>query len=1092
MTDAAYRLDGRVVASGPFYAAACDPRRHVVVEACAGAGKTWMLVARIVRALLDGALPQEILAITFTRKAAGEMRTRLVDGLLRCSRMTPDQAAAELERYGLAPGPARQRAAELIGLYEQLLHGGRMVEVRTFHAWYSQLLRAAPLELLADLQLAPGLALIEDIEDLRPEMMQAFHRSLLGDATLGDDYRRLAERHGRHVLNQWLDKTIERRTEIELADGAGVLEGSVEPPTRTDAHLEVLDTGFVEQARTLARALGARAAKSSKAETAARGVVDALALQDAAARYLALRQALFTDKGKGTPRKQLGDLPEQALMCQTLDALDLDIAQQRAHEDHVALSRLSRRLFACHTDVKRRRGLIDMADLERVAQALLSSHELSGWVQERLDARVRHLLIDEFQDTSPLQWQALHGWLSSYAGAGGDGPRLFIVGDPKQSIYRFRRAEPRVFEAAQHFVVDALQGTLAACDHTRRCAPGVVAVVNRVFAELAAEGRLPGWRAHTTEVAADHAAGPALRALPTAERAPRVGAEGDRDRVWRESLVEPRHEPDEESRGPEAAEVARAIAVLVREQGVPPGEIFVLARKREVLRHAADALAALHLPHVAIEGLKLGELPEVQDLLAVLDVLASPGQALSLARALRSPLFGATDEDLLWLARRAGPAGGWRAALAGAADDPVAPPCRQRAAVLLARWQAQAAMLPPHDLLDRIVHDAELLPRLAAAVPPDRHARAMQAVPALLACALDLDGGRYASPYAFVRELRRRSIEAPLLQKEQAVQLLTIHGAKGLEARHVFLMEAAPVPPRPDTATVLVDWPVDAAVPRRVAFVARESNCPPSLQPLLAQEQAARDREEANALYVALTRAESSLVISRTLLQGGGGPGSWWERLAPMAQAWAPPPAVQGASDPAEATWVDLRLGDRAAGPLPAPAEVPALVVSPPAADDALARLGDALHRTLEWASAGPLPDPAGLEALALSAARAFGVADDAAVLRGARAILDSPQCRRFFDPLTVAWADNEVTVAGEGGDVRRIDRLVRLRGDDAAWWVLDYKLGAMPQAVPAYLEQLGGYRQAVSRLVPGESVRAAFITGRGELIELPGAPAQP
>ncbi len=131
-----------------------------------------------------------------------------------------------------------------------------------------------------------------------------------------------------------------------------------------------------------------------------------------------------------------------------------------------------------------------MADLERVALALLADHALAGWIQQRLDARVRHLLIDEFQDTSPLQWHALHAWLSSYAGAGsGAMPSLFIVGDPKQSIYRFRRAEPRVFEAAQRFVVDGLGGTVAACDHTRRNAPAVLAAINRCLRSLERRGR---------------------------------------------------------------------------------------------------------------------------------------------------------------------------------------------------------------------------------------------------------------------------------------------------------------------------------------------------------------------------------------------------------------------------------------------------------------------------------------------------------------------------------------------------------------------------------------------------------------------------
>ena len=114
-----------------------------------------------------------------------------------------------------------------------------------------------------------------------------------------------------------------------------------------------------------------------------------------------------------------------------------------------------------------------MGDLERTALVLLSDSALSGWVQERLDARVSHVLIDEFQDTNPLQWQALHSWLSSYSGAG-NAPSVFIVGDPKQSIYRFRRAEPQVFRAAKQFVVQGLEGDVLSCDHTRRNAPEVL------------------------------------------------------------------------------------------------------------------------------------------------------------------------------------------------------------------------------------------------------------------------------------------------------------------------------------------------------------------------------------------------------------------------------------------------------------------------------------------------------------------------------------------------------------------------------------------------------------------------------------------
>ncbi len=118
--------------------------------------------------------------------------------------------------------------------------------------------------------------------------------------------------------------------------------------------------------------------------------------------------------------------------------------QHAAWQHQQRMARLTRCLLLEYGMLKRARGWVDMNDIERAAQVLLADPVLSGWVQERLDARIKHLLIDEFQDTNPLQWQALHAWLSGYTGAGA-APDVFIVGDPKQSIYRFRRAEPQVF-----------------------------------------------------------------------------------------------------------------------------------------------------------------------------------------------------------------------------------------------------------------------------------------------------------------------------------------------------------------------------------------------------------------------------------------------------------------------------------------------------------------------------------------------------------------------------------------------------------------------------------------------------------------------
>ena len=229
MTGPAFRIDGQPATRESFYAVACDPSRSCVVEACAGSGKTWMLVSRMLRALLDGALPHEILAITFTRAAAGEMRQRLHDWLADYSapRSTHAERVEALVLRGIAPARAEKLADELASLYGRVLAAGRPIEIRTFHAWFAQLLRVAPMALLDRLGLAPEMELIEDIEDHRPAVMRAFHARVLRDPALRDDYAAMTARRGRTQLGKWLAAAWWRRVEFEMADEAGVLAESV-------------------------------------------------------------------------------------------------------------------------------------------------------------------------------------------------------------------------------------------------------------------------------------------------------------------------------------------------------------------------------------------------------------------------------------------------------------------------------------------------------------------------------------------------------------------------------------------------------------------------------------------------------------------------------------------------------------------------------------------------------------------------------------------------------------------------------------------------------------------------------------------------
>ncbi len=1076
MTRAAYQANGQPVERAAFYALACDPQRSVVVEACAGAGKTWMLVSRILRALLEGTAPHEILAITFTRKAAGEMRDRLGEWLREFGAPhTPEVVRIEaLVQRGVPAARAALLAPKLEALQARVLREGRAVQISTFHAWFAQLLRAAPLELLNELGLQRDVELIEDLADHRPEVFRRFYAALLRDPGLRADHATLIAQRGRSQALAWFDAVWSKRVEFELADAAAVLEGSVEAPPGAPAHpAQVLSTPpwrALLGDLALALELG-----GARARGAAASVVAAVVQPDPNAMFDACRAALFTQKGE--PRK-LGDLELLNTVQSALDDIAEQIHQFDAQLEHLRMVRLARVLLAELGAYKRSRGLAEMADLERCGLALLRDATLAAWVQERLDSRIRHVLIDEFQDTSPLQWHALHAWLSGYAGAGGgasgqSAPGVFIVGDPKQSIYRFRRAEPRVFEAARTFVIDALGGDMLACDHTRRNAPEVLQTLNAVFTQARREGEFSDFRAHTTEVQSTHGAGvfvlPRVPRPPRAARAAMVPAA-----AWRDSLTTPRHEPEEILREREAALVAQAVHGLVATQTLRPAEIFVLSRKRASLRLVGQALRRLQVPYAAVEDTLLMDAPEARDLVAVLDVLVSPTHRLSLAHALRSPLFGASDDDLIGLAQQAVD-GDWWAALMNP-DNPIGPALR-RAREWLPRWRTSAMQLPPHDLLDRIVHEGGMRERVAATVPPVQRQAALAAIDAVLAQALTLDGARYATPYNFVRALKRRAIKVASPKQADAVQLLTVHGAKGLEAAAVFVMDADPQPKNPDTATLLVDWPVDAERPRRCAFVYAESACPPSLLPLLAAEVQARQREELNGLYVAMSRARQRLVFSATEPSRAAPGVGWWARVAPLAMTW-------GANEKSDATRARAATDEpfilRTIATVALREQRPAApAVNSP--DTEATRLGQAVHRTLEWASgARPVASGTALSELALAAALEFDSAPDATE-QVARRILGSADCARFFDDAALRWAGNEVPVS-VAGEVLRIDRLVQLAD---AWWVLDYKLSHAPQELVAYREQLKRYRGAVQQLQPGAAVRCAFVTGSGGVIEI-------
>jgi ATP-dependent helicase/nuclease subunit A len=1137
----AYRCNGEPTTREAFYALACDPSRSVVVEACAGAGKTWMLVSRILRALLEGAEPHEVLAITFTRKAAGQMRERLNGWLSAFSeqRSTDEQRSKELQARGMSVEQAVSLAPRLGQLHAQLLQSGRPPQIYTFHRWFFQLLRAAPLALLGELQLSSDMQLVEDWADHEDEVYRRFHAAVLRDADLLQDFNTLVQDHGRSQVRKWLDAAWQKRIELALTDEAGRLENSVPPAAALGAPFDQLAHPAERLAMPVVRQLllevaaqlGRKTTATAKKQGAA--LQQALSLGDAPAQWPAVRLALYT--AAGTVRKNI-EVDSLALAVAHLDDIHAACEQHAAHARHLRMVRLSRCLLRELTLYKRARGLADMADLELCAFKLLSNTDLSGWVQERLDARTRHLLIDEFQDTSPLQWHALQAWLSGYAGAGGGAsgqrpPSVFIVGDPKQSIYRFRRAEPKVFEAAQLFVQEAMAGVLLACDHTHRNAPGVLQVVNAVFEAAQGQNEYSGFRAHTTQQAhldAPHAALSMLAPPQTQEADESPSAEANVS--WRDTLTQPRIEPEQARRAVEAEQVADAIAQLVQVQGVPPQDIKVLSRTRAALLALQPALQARGLPFAAVGQYALADEMVVRDLLALLDCLVSPQNDLSLAHALRCPIFGASDADLLTLFDAASqtpstglaPTPWWAALMVLPSPSGVL----ARAASLLSQWQLAAQQLPPHDLLDRIVAQAQVRERVAAAWPASSAAQALAAVDALLAQALTLDGARYATAYRFVRALRRRAIQVVAPTPPGATALLTVHGAKGLESPWLFLMDTDPAPPMAETVTLLVDWPVQALAPLACGFVYSTRRCPPSLQALLDIDNQARQREELNGLYVALTRAECHVVISATpsASKRSTPTPSWWSRLLPHAQPWPEAQPALNKNTPTSigtTLWQLPALEESAMGALqesvfaepaqernarpnfltvrpepveghgPAP-QAPSEAVLPHGYNNS--QLGEAIHLALQWAShavdvqrgaaSNTLPTAPDLTACCEAAAQRHSVSAQE-VSAVVQRIWASPAAQVFFSSPQLRWAGNEVPLAVDGKS-QRIDRLVALEENGTTtWWVLDYKLHPAPQTVLAYRDQLRAYAQAVSVLQAPQTVRCAFITGQGAVVEL-------
>jgi ATP-dependent helicase/nuclease subunit A len=1098
--------------SGGRTSVALDPARSVVVEACAGSGKTWLLVSRILRLLLDGAEPSQILAITFTRKASVEMAARLRQWLrdLACA---DDAVVTELlADRGLdasACAAALPRARRLLELTAEAAPG---ITVSTFHGWFLGLVQRALPE-----DGAAGAALAERPSPLVREAWRGFvDRVGSGqDPALQAAFDRLVDAcdlsNARRLLEAFLHNRAEwwaftRGAEDALAHAAAALardagvdpDGDLLAPLEADAqlraelgrHAEMLAMSELKKDAACAAAVRAAAAGGP-----GRGWFDAAC------------RAVFAESGRGAPlsykdtaaaRNRFGvEGLAQLATRQAWLAQRLGEARQLLAEQH--LLRVNLDVFRCgqafveeYQRTKAAQHVLDFIDVEWRVLELVTASGGAEYLLHKLDSRFRHILVDEFQDTNPLQWQILLSWIRASAEAGSH-PRLFFVGDPKQSIYRFRRADARLFREARDFVVAQYDAEVVEQNASWRCAAPVLDVVNAVFA---APDGLDGFVPH---VAQRNTLPGRVELLPLAPASTDdAGTEVAGDTL-RNPLTQPRSGTVRGARTAEAAVVAERIRGIVggwqlaQDSGVRPArwsDVMILVRAR---RHLADFEAALRergIPFLTSRHGGLLDRLESIDLQSLLRFLVTPFANLDLVRALRSPLFSCTDEDLVALSGQPGPSWWHRLeAVVAAGEGGVR---LERAHRLLSCWLPLADRLPVHDLLDRIYHEGDLLRRYRAAVPAALAETACANLLAFMELALSIDAGRYPSLPGFVHALEQMrdgaDEEAPdegvVETGDDAVRLLTIHGAKGLEAPVVFLVDTHRVE-RSDSYEVLVDWPSGESRPVRFCVRTKSEEDVPSQAELRARERDAARREELNALYVALTRARQGLIISGTMAGKGDPQDTWYLRVEAALGGASFHGHDLGAGPGAAAIPVSPRVdGD-------APCEAGLAPVAPVGTrgnEDATpaSERGERIHWLLEQLSApDPVEDEAWLQGRLDVSASVFR-----ADLAQARSVLATPALQGFFDPGRYHWARNEVAYVGPAGELRRMDRVV-LRDDGL--WVLDYKTGATALAGLAdnapYTAQMREYRAAAEQLWPGHPVRTALIDLEGRLHEIgPGA----
>ncbi|MFY0616075.1 double-strand break repair helicase AddA [Shimia sp.] len=1097
---------------------AARPDASTWLSANAGSGKTRVLTDRVARLLLEGVLPQHILCLTYTKAAASEMQNRLFKRLGSWAMKSDEDLALELAELGVAGESAPEDLRQARTLFARAIETPGGLKIQTIHSFCSSLLRRFPLEagvspLFSEME-DRGAALLR--EDIVEQMAQGTDAPLLQDlaryftgADLGDltvDITRNADRlrQGKDfdALAQMLDLPAGYTSAQVLNDV--FLGGELELIRNL---VTILRTGGTTDNRA-----ADKLALIAAPDGFALDILESVLLNGKAAK------SPFSAKLETFPTKKLRtnhpDIMDQLqpLMLRVEDTRPRRLALQAA-ERSAALHAFAARFLVLYESAKQKRGWLDFDDLILRARNLLNEPAVAEWVLYRLDGGIDHILVDEAQDTSPVQWQVIERLAQEFtsgSGARSDITRtIFVVGDQKQSIYSFQGADPAEFDRMREEFANRLEPTgnhlqNLSLEYSFRSSPAVLNLVDKCFENHPEAGFPTGNRhiAFNSDMPGRVDLWPVVEPVTKAEKDDwfdPVDRLGDThhtvilaERVARQIKRMIAQDTIADTRGSDGK---------FQQRPIEPGDFLILVQRRSDLFHEIIRACKLQgLPIAGADRLKVGGEMAVRDLGALLSFLATPEDDLSLATILRSPIFGWSEQALFDLAHRRPAKSYLWAALRERADE------FERTMAVLNDMRSQTDFLRPYDLIERILtrHSGRnaFLARLGA--------EAEDGINALLSQALAYEQSSVPSLTGFLQWMETDDLEIKR-QMDSAtnrIRVMTVHGSKGLEAPIVIMPDTGKrliktdAPIVPIDATALWNMPADAA-PARLA----------EARSLLADAQTA---ERLRLLYVAMTRAEKWLIVAGAGDLGKDG-NSWYDIVrGAMVASGAAPFQFDGGEG------LHLKHGDwagtvteRDKSPSEPTTNVPAFLTTP-AVDptpvltalspsdlggakalpgdqgldqDAAMQRGTWLHLLLEHLPLHPQDRWQQIaESLLQDDLPIMAKGQLADLLKEARANLTAGNLSWLFSSEALA----EVPVTAMLGQHRMHGVVDRLVVTDTDVWAVDFKTNALVPASPhqtpeGLLRQMGAYAHALAQIFPDQPIRLAILwTAKAEFMELP------